>query len=264
MDTNPGIKFIAYQVSENIHIKKFKSDFIGELLYSTNYELFYHIDQKSYAYVLNYGVVVFANYNDVGISQFLNLVKKNSDTILEKPYREDFVLYEEPDKELTFTHTSLSVPKVNDDVIRVTMLYVGQSVSVDYYAGLSQLLLSEMSRLTNDLERFGKLKISKKNLLKVIGKTLNVNNGIIDNLYIIDPPEIAWENEYLDKISTGLVATFDLKQRFREVEYTLKVTENNLNIFISLLQNKESTTLEWIIIALILFEVVNAIIDKFI
>lgn len=262
--TNPGIKFIAYQVAENINIKKFKGDFIGELLYSNNYELFYSIDKKSYALVMNYGVVIFANYDDIGISQFLNLIKEYSENVLEIKYREDFILYEEPNKELTFGHTTLFVPKVNYDVIKITMLYAGQSVALDYFSAISQLLLNDMTKLTRELEKYGKLKISKKNLMKFIGKTLNVNNSIVDNLYILDPPEITWENEYLHKISTGLVATFDLKLRFKDVEETLKMTENNLNIFIGLLQNKESKILEIIIIALILFEVLNLLVEKFI
>lgn len=256
------IKCVAFQVAEVINIKAFKNDFTGDLLYGSNYELFYHIENDTYLYVLNYGVIIFANYNVLDASNFMDLIKKYSEGVLENRHKEDFLLVEDPEKEISFTFNSLSVPKINHDVIKVTMLYVGQSVALDYYTETSQLLLNQMTDLTQKLEKFGKLKISKRDLMRFIGKTLNTKNSIIDNLYVLDAPDVAWENEYLAKISSGLSTSFDLRLRFREVEYTLRIIEGNLNIFTELMQNKESSTLEIIIIALILIEVLNLIVEK--
>ena len=108
----------------------------------------------------------------------------------------------------------------------------------------------------------GTFKYAKKDLLKFIGRTLNIKNSIIDNLYIFDAPEEVWENEHLERIDKGLKKTFDLKMRYQDIDYKLKIVQDNLRLFTDLLQNRESTRLEWIIIILILIEVFDIFIKK--
>jgi uncharacterized Rmd1/YagE family protein len=255
------IKIIAYQIAEQINLKKIKADYKADIFSSSSVELFYYNSEKnnSALYILSYGVVVFANYEEIEISRFINFLKTYSLNQLEKHYTEDMIVHE--GKELSFSYNGVILPEIKPDAIRIVMLYVAQSVSLDFYIDSSQALLNASGQFTNQLETFGKLKISKRNLLKFIGKTLNIKNRIIDNLYIYDMPEIVWENEYLDKVNEGLSKTFDIKTRFHETEYTLKIVESNLSIFTDLLHQKTSNTQEIIIIGLILFEVVNVIIS---
>jgi uncharacterized Rmd1/YagE family protein len=80
---------------------------------------------------------------------------------------------------------------------------------------------------------------------------------------VFNSPDVAWENEYLEKLDHGLRETFDINTRFRELDYELRIVQDNLKLFTELLQNRESTRLEWIVILLILFEVIDIIISKF-
>jgi len=47
------LKVHAYQYSESIDIKAFKSDFTAELKYFSPDELFYQIEENKFVYVLN-------------------------------------------------------------------------------------------------------------------------------------------------------------------------------------------------------------------
>jgi len=123
-------------------------------------------------------------------------------------------------------------------------------------------LLEETNYHTQSLERKGKLDISGNALKKFIGKTLLLKNRISENLYIFDSPPETWENENLNKIDLGMKKTFDLQERFRHVSEGLQIVKDNLELFKDLLQYRNSTLLEWIIIILILVEVLNLIIDK--
>lgn len=263
MEKKPEIKIVAYQLAENINIKKFKADYTGELYVSSSYELLYHEKQESWFYILNYGLVAFAGYDDLRMSHFIGLIEKYCDNRLEQIYREDLVIYKHEQKELKFSYNAIYVPEINPGLIRIAMINVCQSVATDFYADASQKLHDESSVFTNELEKYGKLNISKRNLLKFIGKSLNIKNRIIDNLYIIDSPEIVWDNEYLGHINQGLSNTFDLKMRFKDIEYTLKIVENNLSVFTQLLHHRESKLLEVIIIILIFIEILNLFFDKF-
>jgi len=123
-------------------------------------------------------------------------------------------------------------------------------------------LFDDTVHLTNQLEAYGRLKISKRNLLKFIGKTLNTKNRIVDNLYIYDAPSIVWEDEFLGKVNDGLTFTFDISIRFKEVEYMLKRVENNLSVFVELANAEESKRLEWIVITLIFIEILHLFLNR--
>ena len=143
------------------------------------------------------------------------------------------------------------------------MFNIAQSVALDLYHEVTENLLTEIRGFTSQLETTGKLSINRRNMLKFIGKALNTQNDIADNIYIFDAPELVWDDEYLDRLNKGLMKHFDLRVRFSEIEYTLRIIEDNLRVFREISHQRESNTLEWIIIILILVEVFDLIISKF-
>jgi required for meiotic nuclear division protein 1 len=123
-------------------------------------------------------------------------------------------------------------------------------------------LLSEVKGFATELEVTGRLKISRKNMMRFIGRALNTQNEIAGNIYIFDSPDLVWEDEYLDTLHRGLMKYFDLRVRYNEVEYTLRIIEDNLTVFREIIHQRESTILEFIIILLILVEVFDLFITK--
>jgi len=255
------IKIIAYQIAENTNLKKFKIEYAGALINSTSFELFYRYEQ-GYIFVLNYGVVVFANVDDVQRSSFISLLLNYCTNNLDQRLQEDFIIAKKDIPQPEFSYNYLSVKEINDDVIRIAMLQVAQSLALDFYQEVAQHLFDDTVNLTNQLETYGKLKISKRNLLKFIGKTLNTKNRIIDNLYIYDTPSVVWEDEFLGKVNDGLTFTFDISIRFKELEYMLKRVESNLAVFVELANAEESKRLEWIVIILIFIEILHLFLNR--
>lgn len=254
------ILIIAYQIAENTNIKKFKTEYTGELINSNSFELFYKYKQ-GYVFVLNYGVVVFADVDDLQRSSFISLLTKYCVNHLENRLQEDFIIEKREMSQPYFSYNSLSVNEINDDVIRIAMLQVAQSLALDFYQEVAQQLFEDSVNLTNQLEIHGRLNVSKRKLLKFIGKTLNTKNRIIDNLYIYDTPSVVWEDEFLGKVNDGLTKTFDISIRFKELEYMLKRVENNLSVFVELTNAKESKRLEWVVIILIFIEILHLFIN---
>jgi uncharacterized Rmd1/YagE family protein len=152
--------------------------------------------------------------------------------------------------------------RLDDRVIRIAMFNLAQSVALDYYHGVSETLLTEVKGFANQLQLTGKLKISRKNMMRFIGKALSTQNEIAENIYIFDAPELVWNDEYLDTLQRGLAKHFDLRVRFSEVEYTLRIIEDNLSVFRGIIHQRENTVLEYIIIILILVEVFDLLITK--
>lgn len=252
----------AFFLAESIHLKRLKADYTGNLLSETQTELFYGLPDGAFVYVFNYGAVVFANMNDLVMSQNIQLFSNYCERILPEKIREDYAIECTPDAPLRFHFNTLSVPTLNNDVIKIVMFNMAASVTLDYYDRHSEQLLAEVRDVSEHLEKSGSVKMNRKNMLRFIGKTLNSKSRIVQNLYLFDSPELIWEDEYLDRIHRGLVKSFDLSSRFKEIEYTFKIVEENLSIFREVYHQRESNILEWIIIILITIEVLDLIISK--
>lgn len=255
------VKLHAFLVSNQIDIKGIKSLFTVKPLADSSSELFYGSGGR-YQYFCNYGLIVFAGYRDEEMKEGI----KNVGSFLKEPatvwLRDEFQIRVEPGKGTFFEFAEAVVGKLDEKVIRVAMLNLAQSVALDFYHSVSEGLLTQVKGFANQLELTGKLKISRNNMHRFLGKALNTQNDIAENIYIFDAPDITWEDEYLDKIHQGLIKHFDLKVRFSEIEYTLRIIENNLTVFREMIHQRESNILEFIIIILILVEVFDLFITK--
>lgn len=255
------IRIEAMQIAESFNIKKFRTEFQIEAHSGSTTEVFYELTQTNrYLYVFDYGVVVFANYDPVAKSEFVNFIKNYANTTVNIDLSEEYSI--EVDENLKNTivkNNYVAVQKIDSSMLRIVMLNIAQSVALDHYEALTNNLIDSSKLYIQQLEQHGKLSISKKNLLKYIGKVLNVKNSIVDNLYILDDPNLVWDNEALNLLNRNLKANFDINPRFKDLDYRLQIIENNLTLFTDVLNVRESSRLEWIIVVLFLLEILLSI-----
>lgn len=258
------MKIVAFYIAEQLHLKRLKEAFAGTLLQENPSEQFYRVDKDRYFYAFDYGAVVFANMGDTDMSQNLSFLQRFTDHPLPEKIRDDFEIKLRPEQpEIHFGFDMLEAPEISEDVIKIAMLNVAHSVALDFYSQRAHELLNEMQQFTTQMELRGSVSISRKNMLRFIGRALNTKNRIVENLFIFDSPDLTWEDEYLDRIHRGLARTLETQTRFREIEYTFKVIEDNLSVFRELYLHRESSKLEWIIIILICIEVIDLFVSKF-
>jgi uncharacterized Rmd1/YagE family protein len=252
------VKVEAIQLAESFNIKKFRADFQTEAHSGSTTELFYTFSEKNrFLYVFDYGVVVFANYDAVAKNEFVSFIKNYATAIVSLHLSEEYLIQIQPDIEKSVVKNNyVSVTKIDSLMIRIIMLNIGQSVALDYYENLTDDLISSSKHYILQLEKKGKISISKTNLLKYIGKVLNVKNSIIDNLYILDDPNLVWDHEELNLLNRNLKTNFDINTRFKDLDYRLQIVEDNLTLFTDVLNVRESSKLEWLIIVLIFIEII--------
>lgn len=255
------IRIEAVQIAESFNIKKFRTDFSAEVNAGSASEVFYAMeDMGRYLYVFDYGVVVYASYDAVAKSELLSFLKNYATTIVDLDFFEEYrIESDENSQRISVKNNYVIVPQIDSSILRIVMLNIGQSVALEYYEMLTDELITSSKHFILQLEQKGKINISKTNLLKYIGKVLNVKNSIVDNLYILDDPNLVWENEQLNLLNRQLKANFDINPRFKDLDYRLQIVENNLTLFTDVLNVRESSRLEWVIIILIVFEIAIAL-----
>ncbi len=251
-----NLKVISFQIADSIDIKHFKSSFPATIHYADTDELFYFIGMHKYLYVFKYGIVCFLGYTETEMAAFFQVIAPSCKNLFDQRLSDEFDI-ETESPAIHYGYNKIEIPSPDIDELRLIMLNVSQSVALDYYNQQTNSLLEETNSHTQVLERKGRINMGGIKLKKYIGRTLNLKNRISANLYIFDSPEETWENENLNKLDIGLKKTFDLQARFRTIQEGLSIVKENMELFRDLLQNRNSLTLEWVVIILILVEVVN-------
>jgi uncharacterized Rmd1/YagE family protein len=256
------VKLFAFLVANQFDIKGIKTFLDIKPAADTSSELFYRFTTEKYQYYFNFGVIVFAGYTEDEMKWAIKTVSTLEKNPLPVPLRDDYELEIREGQPVSFDFNRLVLNKVEERVMRIAMFNLAQSIALDRYHDVSENLLTEVKGFANQLEQTGKLKISRKNMMRFIGRALNTQNDIAENIYIFDAPDLVWDDEFLDRLNQGLIKHFDLRVRFSEIEYTLRIIEDNLRVFSEIINQRESSLLEWIIILLILVEVFDLLITK--
>ncbi len=248
---------IAIQINNALNIRKCKQQLALPILFSDSDELFLQSGEEQFIYVFQYGVVAFFNHNSAEINAFVKSLNPLARDWEDQELSETMKVIVQPgsQNEVSFDHVRIT--DFDTEVIRLIMLNTSQSVALDKYLEITDQLLSETSQYVDALELTGKLKISGKRLKRFIGHVLKIKNQISENLYIFDSPDITWENEALNKLNVSLKQTFDLKDRYRYIYERTAIIKEDLELFKDIMDHRESSKLEWIIILLILVEVVD-------
>lgn len=252
---------VAYQVASAINIKTSKQELPWLLLFQDSDELYYTSSQQKFVYIFQYGMVCFFNMTNNEIETSLKVLKPFCLNYFSEKLSDSVEVIIKPNT-LKVEFDTVTLPTLDKEMIRLVMLNTSQSVALDRYSEITEEILSETNKHTSYLEEKGKLDISGNQLKRFIGKILNIKNKISENLYIFDSPEITWDNEQLNKLNQDLKNTFDLKDRYRLIHDRIEIIKENLELFKDIMDHKESSRLEWIIIILIVIEVIDLFIAK--
>ena len=257
------VKVTAYQIAESIDVLKFKDTKPAELIYfdsSRESELFYQIYKEQFISIYKYGIVCFFNIKPDQVERFLKLVYPFTSNRL------DWEMIKEYDVE-TYSHgisygfNKLEIGYPESEIIKLIMLNISQSLALDYYTLQAKVLFNDVNRHSESLERHQKLAVSNRELKRIIGKVLSIKNRLITNLYILEPSPGTYQNEKLQKLDLGLKENLIMYKRSETLHEELKVIREQLELFNDIVDHAFDVKLEMIIIGLIIFEIVNTLIE---
>lgn len=255
-------RLTALLVANQLDVKGIKGFLEIKPQADSSSELFYKFNDHRYQCYFNFGVVVFVGFAEEEMRYAIKTVSPFLRAPLSSYLRDELTISVEAGTEVKFDFDTLRLGRLDEQAVRIAMFSLAQSVAMDHHHIVAENLLTEVKGFSYQLEQSGNLKIGRKNMMRFLGRALNTQNDIAENIYIFDAPDLVWDDEYLDKLHQGLSKHFNLRMRFSELEYTLRIIEDNLTVFREIYNQRESSRLEWIIIILILFEVFDLIIGK--
>lgn len=249
----------AYHIERQLNLNEVRSKFTNYTLVKREHSfLLYHAKDHSYFYIKDYGSVVFISFDDVDILSILHQIEEGL-KISQLP-QETYTIKSAANIDVDFD--TIQVPELNTDIAHIIMLNLAQSVALMNYVNKTSLLYEQTLVYTKQLEQKGRFKLSKVNMRKFIGKTLNLKNSISENLFVFDSPDLAWSSKTLSELDYKLKDELDIIKRHQGINNSLNTIKESLDLFSDILHHRYSSMLEWIIIILILFEVLQVIAEK--
>lgn len=143
----------------------------------------------------------------------------------------------------------------------IIALVVSQSVGLEKYEQDLEKYFSQSRQLLDLTQSYALFKRSK---LIEFAKTLTfIRHSMVTDLFLLDKPNILWDNEEAEKLYNQMAGILELKDRFEIVEHKLTTLKEDISMALDMFNHKHSEFLEWIIILLIAFEIVMGLIEFF-
>lgn len=252
----PVYRFNAYHLAEALKLKEIAKLFDLKPAVLNPNRLVYELSENCYCVFYNFGSVVFFNVDTEVQKTTLERIKHFLPGNAEAVTTDEFILEVERKAKNSVSFDKVVVDKLNRDKIELVALILAQSTALEYFENRVEAILNQLGKITEDLAKVGRTRLSEKEIRQFIGEAMAAKQSLIGTLYLLEKPEETWESKVLDDLHQEATLMFELKERFRTLDYKLKTIQENLELLGDFTVNRQHLRLEWAIVALIVLEVI--------
>lgn len=241
-----GQKIVLRSLQEKLSLRpSFKDPFVVEY---TN---------GKYVVVFKYGVVVFWGFTDGEINEFLTRISPFV-TDRFKVANEEFTDITIDAKEDEVKDNKITLDGLSPKKVALISLILGRSVALENFEEQVNSALSDFEVVIDGFANSGRTKLSTRHLLKKVGLAMKIQYSAVNQMAMLDKPDITWENGGLDVFYNELAEEFEIDDRYVILNEKLKMLFRNVEFILDMLDGRRGLILEVVIVVLILIEVVLA------
>jgi uncharacterized Rmd1/YagE family protein len=218
---------------------------------------------QSWIIAYDFGALAFVGIDDPTRETVLQAMLKRIGPEPHPPIQEQALIEVTEDDKPGVRFDRIVVPKLDRRVVELVSFVVSQSAAMEYYEEDVDLVLARLNVTAEGLAQTGKLTTSPRDLLKFIGSGMSTHNQVVFTLSLLDTPQLAWEDETLDRIYGGLRMQYEIADRFRALDHKLRMIQDNFELFVDLTQERRSYRLELAVAILVAVEVVLFVFEIF-
>lgn len=141
-------------------------------------------------------------------------------------------------------------------------LLLGQSAALERYELAANGLLDDALDLTRGLALRGTTPRGTRNQIRRVGRIMTDRMELARWFHLVDKPAETWEDARIARLYDALFRNLELKERHDAMVYKLHAVETVMEMFIDVWTSRRSLALEYSIVALIVFEIVLALVAK--
>ena len=211
--------------------------------------------------VTSFGGVVFWPYDERLAREVTDRIKVLLDnpTLIEAVEDRLIVETDRGETRVLFNEVWLAGPATPGLVCLISEL-LAQSVALEHLEFEVDRALERFQPMLDQLFERGRVRAPQRRILQGIGFAMQTRYVVLNNLALFDRPESTWESEELAVLYPRLYELFELDVRQNALNRRLSFLSSNASLLSDLVSTQKGHRLEWIIIALIAFEIALALI----
>ena len=250
------VVYLAKAINLNKAAEKLDKNLVGRRREFLTYLLGPH----EFLFIFSFGAVVFANV----AKDTQGAVKRSLAKFLINPLKNTFdesYILRENERKLEVGEEAADLPVVGLGEVEIAARILAQSVSLEYIEDLTDEILANIETMNAGFEK-GRFLKDTKATLQLVAQNNSIIQFVISKLSLLDKPDITWGNERLETLFSQLADIFDLRPRFRNIEYKIGFSRDNSEFALTALQNQRANFLEVIIIILIAIDILIYFLGK--
>lgn len=256
MSENEKGTFRAYNVAEALRLKGVDKILDGNAIVRSAAKLIYQIGENSYFFIYRFGSVVFFNVEDAKQKDILKSINNFVGDVPDILTSEDFLVELKPDEKNSVGFEAAILKSLALEQLDILAWVLAQSTALEYFEIKVDEMFREIKKMGIGLRDRGRLRRSSKSIKKFIGNCITTKENLVSTLYLLDKPDETWEDQVLDRLYREGREMFEIRDRYKTLDYKLKMIQENLELIADLLQHRNANWLEATIIILILVEIV--------
>ncbi|MDA9271790.1 RMD1 family protein [bacterium] len=212
-------------------------------------------------FVFKNGTVVSWGVKRYQINDYLDTIKRFAYKPVSFRVRDEFI-YKNSDRTAIEPHDYFEVDclsidtNIDSDEIKLSLSYgFSQSVKLQYFETILEGLIEKYTPLIHSLSNKGQMTVTRNQIRQVIGEILGAKSemNLISNF--LYHPKYFWQHPTLEEYYIMLERYLHIQRRVNAINHRLDTLNEIFDMFNSYLENRQSHSLEVIIVVLITLEV---------
>ena len=249
----------AIRIGSKIEIKKMQKALLFEPTLKEPYVV--HYGKDKYLVIFKYGVLVFWGLDQGEINETIIKIADYIDSPLEEPKKEELEVKIGRKDKISTDYLDLS--ELSMEKVAIISEVLSRSVAMEYFEMELENVLRGFGEITKKLSEGGKINLSNRALLKKVGFAMNMQHLIVNQLAMLDKPEITWESANLDEFYNELTEEYEIEERYVTLSKKLEIIFRDIEFIMNFMDTRRGFFMELIIIVLIAFEIVLFLYERF-
>lgn len=254
----------AYHLAEMLKLKDFGRLFGGNAIVQSSSKLVYRDGKDSYYFIFRFGSVIFFNIDPERQRAIIEKIRMLIGPKPEMLISEEFAVDVRQEEKCVVGFERVMLDRLELDRIDLIALILAQSTALEYFEAKVEELLKQTGDIGFSLKSKGRLLKRTTEIKRFIGQCITTKQQLVASLYLLDKPDATWDNQVLDALYRDSVDMFELRDRYKTLDYKLRMIQENLELIAELLQYRHANFLEWAIIFLIAVEIALFIFQLFV
>ena len=252
--------FDASYIGKEINLIKASERIDKNLIGKRREFLTYLLGPKEYLFVFSFGAVVFVNITKESQVGTRKALSKFVEGAVKKSYSETYLLHESEGK-FAVGDDDTTLPIITLDEIEITARVLAQSVALEHIEDLAEEVLNNVGSMNSEMEKGGRFSRNAQAILKSSAQNSNIILFVISKLSLLDKPDITWDKKRLETLFSQLADLFELRPRFRNIEYKIGFAKDNSEFAFHVLHSERANFLELVVIILIALEILLYVVE---